>query len=458
MNEKWIYDMRQQMAGYEMQSPQGLLDDVLDSMRARRNRKRALAWVPALVAAATLALLLVNHKLQHGKQTGMPVPPAMVTAQIEPAETQPAAVPLSPAAPQQPVAQDPSAVGQHNGLVADGGPVARRVPAVRQSAEPAEPATTAVPQKAVAEATAQQPAAQTAQQPVAQEVRQASKQPAPATVADPVGGNEATARQPVAQAAEKQQSAEKQRTEKQQAPAKEKAATRKAVDERRPQAGRTYAQAGIGRTRRGIALGVYADGTALSGLDLSRGDADFMETVDPSYGEDLGLINNTYTHIDARHKQPIKVGLNVAVPVARKWSVETGLFYSYHHADIDGARDGRSVHVGQNLHYVGIPLNVIYHIWQRKRLSVYASGGGAVETMVDGVQKSNTQSEKVTDHRLQFSVGARAGVEYRFANKLGVYFEPGANYYIDNHSRIPTFYSDRPLNVELKVGLRFNTK
>ncbi|MFR5269626.1 MAG: hypothetical protein ACLTGI_01375 [Hoylesella buccalis] len=39
---------------------------------------------------------------------------------------------------------------------------------------------------------------------------------------------------------------------------------------------------------------------------------------------------------------------------------------------------------------------------------------------------------------------------------LGLIFEPGVKYYIDNKSETQNFFKDKPLNVHLQVGLRWN--
>ena len=38
----------------------------------------------------------------------------------------------------------------------------------------------------------------------------------------------------------------------------------------------------------------------------------------------------------------------------------------------------------------------------------------------------------------------------------GLYAEPGVKYYFDNGSRVVNFFKDKPLNLNLQVGLRLN--
>ena len=49
-----------------------------------------------------------------------------------------------------------------------------------------------------------------------------------------------------------------------------------------------------------------------------------------------------------------------------------------------------------------------------------------------------------------------AGVQFSLSPLIGIYLEPGAIYYFDNGSDIETVYSDRPLNFNLNLGIRFS--
>ena len=53
-------------------------------------------------------------------------------------------------------------------------------------------------------------------------------------------------------------------------------------------------------------------------------------------------------------------------------------------------------------------------------------------------------------------MAAAVGAEWRFADRLGAYIEPGLSYSFDNGSSVPTVYADRPLAFSLSLGLRLD--
>lgn len=169
----------------------------------------------------------------------------------------------------------------------------------------------------------------------------------------------------------------------------------------------------------------------------------------------------------AHHRLPIRTGLGVSYQLAPKWSVSTGLSYTYLHSDIFNAIGSDATTTYQRLHYLGIPLQVNYSLWSNRNLNVYVSGGGMAEKMIKGEADIETSSrgnvtsktsQDVSMHQLQWSVNGSVGVEYTLFNKIAVYAEPGVSYYFDNGSNVETIYDDKPFNFSLNIGLRLNIK
>ncbi len=168
---------------------------------------------------------------------------------------------------------------------------------------------------------------------------------------------------------------------------------------------------------------------------------------------------------DVSHRPPLRAGLSVSLPLGRRWAVESGLVYSFLYSEITSGGEGYATETTQRLHYVGVPLAVSYTVWQSRRIAVYAKAGGMVEKMVagradtrniiDGEVESETD-ERVSIGPLQLSVAAAVGAEWRFADRLGAYIEPGLSYSFDNGSSVPTVYADRPLAFSLSLGLRLD--
>jgi len=166
-----------------------------------------------------------------------------------------------------------------------------------------------------------------------------------------------------------------------------------------------------------------------------------------------------------RHHLPLRFGLSVGIPLTDRLNLETGLTYSLLRSTTTSGSGTYYFDKDQTLHYIGIPVKLSYDIYEGKKWTIYASAGAMAEkclygrssiTNVYGKGDKTTYSENVSEGKLQFSVMAGVGVAYSLSSKVGIFIEPGASYYFDNHSSVINTYKDRPMNFDLKVGLRFN--
>lgn len=158
----------------------------------------------------------------------------------------------------------------------------------------------------------------------------------------------------------------------------------------------------------------------------------------------------------AHHAQPIKVGVSVGYRLSSRWAVNTGVTYSYLSSNF--TEDGH-VAERQKLHYVGVPLTASYSFLLTKHAEVYVTAGGEVEKLVKGSTGiDDSEHEKLTEKRPQWSVKAAVGGAYHFTPSLSLYAEPGLTHYFDNHSSVVNVYKDRPTSFSLNIGLRFNVK
>ena len=181
----------------------------------------------------------------------------------------------------------------------------------------------------------------------------------------------------------------------------------------------------------------------------------------------VGLFSNgDEIETKVRHRQPVRAGISVRYDLTRRWSLETGITYTMLSSDIEAGSGTRTYVADLSLHYIGIPLQVNFDVFARKRWSLYLTAGGMVEKCVAGNEKvrsvtagvHETVSSKnnVTVKPLQWSVGAAAGAEFDFTPAVGIYVEPGVQYSFHNSGQYRTVWQDRPVNFSLEVGLRFN--
>ena len=231
-------------------------------------------------------------------------------------------------------------------------------------------------------------------------------------------------------------------------------------------------QAEAGYARRGsapalsrLSLTAYCGG-ALNGNGL--GDGGNVNNANAYYSDampfgafpmQLGKANVYMAkrhEVKAHHAQPVKVGVSVGYRLSSRWAVNTGVTYSYLSSNF--TEDGYVVE-RQRLHYVGVPLTASYSFLRTKHADVYVTAGGEVEKLVNGSRGvQDTELEKLTEKRPQWSVKAAVGGAYHFTPSLSVYAEPGMTHFFDNHSSVVNVYKDRPTSFSLNIGLRFNIK
>lgn len=165
---------------------------------------------------------------------------------------------------------------------------------------------------------------------------------------------------------------------------------------------------------------------------------------------------NPVYHFD--HKMPISAGITVAKTLPRHWELESGLVYTYLYSKYSSTNGNGS----QELHYLGIPLNVIYRFARIKRLSFYASAGGQVDFYLAGRQKdegydkgiSGSGYKELKHENVQFSVQANVGAAFTLYKQTELYLEPYMAYYFENNSSIHNIWKDKPLNFGLTLGVR----
>ena len=178
-----------------------------------------------------------------------------------------------------------------------------------------------------------------------------------------------------------------------------------------------------------------------------------------------------YKH-ELKHHQPLRGGISLRYSLSDRVAIESGVTYTRMESE---ATEGKTVatetgpdnyyHTTQILHYIGIPVNVLYTVWEPKAFEVYVLAGGMAEKNVKGKQETTYtvneqeivhQDHSFTEKALQWSVNAGAGLQYNLNDAFGVYAEPGVSYYIDNKSKVDNYYKDKPWSFNLKIGLRYS--
>lgn len=212
--------------------------------------------------------------------------------------------------------------------------------------------------------------------------------------------------------------------------------------------------------------------TGMGASSVTNSTATYVEAVGPDnviWADNpqlgIGIFNQGKSvKTEYKHRQPVRVGLNVAYRLTDRLSVESGVSYTRLSSDMkDGTKNNYSSS-SQKLDYIGVPLNVKYRAFGYRRLSVYASAGLLTEKCVSGKttheyvisgEKKKHEAEDVAAKPWQLSVNAALGAQLDVLRNVGVYVEPGVSYYFDDRSPLSTIYKEKPLNFNLNLGIRY---
>jgi len=155
---------------------------------------------------------------------------------------------------------------------------------------------------------------------------------------------------------------------------------------------------------------------------------------------------------------PFTVGLGIRFYVTPRLSISTGLDYSLLSRTFTGSYKGMPGSVSHTLQYIGIPANLNFDIMSSDRIRFYVYGGGEAEFCVDNTYRLFSESDIVRSYKvndLQYSVSAGLGVEFAISRHIGLYLDPGVNYYFPC-KQPRSIRTEKPFLLNFDVGLRFN--
>ncbi len=170
---------------------------------------------------------------------------------------------------------------------------------------------------------------------------------------------------------------------------------------------------------------------------------------------------------DRHHHLPVRVGALLRFSINDRWAIESGITYTKLVSEIHLGNAANYYDERTALHYLGIPLNAVYNIYQSRRFAFYVSGGGMVEKSIAGSSRTDyfLDSSKVNSLRsdvnvkeLQWSINAAVGAQFNLWPAVAIYAEPSIGYRFVNGTKIETLYNERPLDFNMNIGLRFTLR
>ena len=212
---------------------------------------------------------------------------------------------------------------------------------------------------------------------------------------------------------------------------------------------RLYASNGFGNLNN-------RNGVLMSAEMLANYDYDSRMGVSSTRSGSSGPVYLANYEERQKYYQPISFGLTANFPISSALNLSSGVVYTRLRSDFTNIANILVYQKQMTLHYIGIPLNVQYRVWQWRGLNVYATAGGQVDFNVKARLEADGMQQEMQKDRVQWSVGGALGVQYNIIPQLGLYAEPGIKYYFDNGSPIQNYFKYRPTNFNLQVGLRLN--
>ena len=162
---------------------------------------------------------------------------------------------------------------------------------------------------------------------------------------------------------------------------------------------------------------------------------------------------------------PVTAGLGIQWDITPRWSVGTGVRYTNLSRAFIGDYVGEGFTVPQTdidntQHWLGVPLNLSFHIVNTGSWRVSAQAGTVAEYLLDNDFLVHNNPKDIHYHQkggpLQWSAGLGLGVEFRLSPMVGIYLDPGFRYYFATDRQPRSLRTIQPLRFDLEAGLRFS--
>ena len=218
----------------------------------------------------------------------------------------------------------------------------------------------------------------------------------------------------------------------------------------------------IGTSATGLA-GTSINTRSISDLIVATGSDGYDWEGSPMLG--IGIYNQGQeVKTEYKHHLPVRIGLNIAYALSDRLSLESGVSYTRLSSDMKDGTSTNFISGSQNLDYIGIPLNLKYKALSYGAFDLYAATGILAEQCVNGKTSKDfviegnikkTEQQNIHSRPLQLSANAAVGLQFKIADNIGIYAEPGLSYFFDDNSSLNTIYKEKPLNFNLNRGFRY---
>ena len=179
-----------------------------------------------------------------------------------------------------------------------------------------------------------------------------------------------------------------------------------------------------------------------------------VNSIDYAFYGITSQFSNAQTEFVWKHRLPLRFGLSVHYQLNDRLSLLSGISYTYLYTECSIPL--YNINYNQKLHYLGIPIGMVWQLWSSGHFRLYLSGSVMLEKCINASFDYKSSDGVDIEKPWQWSLNAAAGAEYSFTPQLGVYLEPSLGYYFDDGSNLEHYYKEHPLAPSISFGLRFN--
>lgn len=159
---------------------------------------------------------------------------------------------------------------------------------------------------------------------------------------------------------------------------------------------------------------------------------------------------------------PFTAGLSAQIPLSEHVAVKSGMMYTNLMTRLSGSNAG-DYRAEVNLHYLGIPTNLVWSFLKENKWELYVSGGGMIEKGIrtdfkqyqnwDNVEMKTSANTDVDG--VQLSLNGTLGIGYLLQKNIALFFDPKVSYYFENDQPY-SIRKELPVLVSLNTGLRMS--
>jgi hypothetical protein len=159
---------------------------------------------------------------------------------------------------------------------------------------------------------------------------------------------------------------------------------------------------------------------------------------------------------------PFTAGLSAQMSLSEDVAVKSGMMYTSLMTRLSGSNAG-DYRAEVNLHYLGIPADLVWSFFKQSKWELYVSGGGMLEKGIrtefkqyqnwDDVEMNTSANTDVDG--VQWSLNGTLGIGYMLQKNIALFFDPKVSYYFENDQPY-SIRKELPVLVSLNTGLRMS--